>query len=201
MVPDDTELLACIRQRDADAFETLAARYREPLRRHLLGIARDPAAAEDLLQEVLLRVWMRAEQWDGRGEARAWLFRIATNLALNHLRTLRRRRERPLEHTAGTFADEEEPPAPAWMVDTAALPPDRQVEQAEAQAQIWRLVNALPEEKRAVFRLAVEEDFDLREVAARLDIPEGTVRSRLFHARKRLTHQWKALEREGDDLP
>src|SRR5687767_6259630 len=84
--------------RDESAFETLAGRYREPLRRHIASIVRaDPLAADDLLQEVLLRVWTRADTWDGRGAVKAWLFRIATNLALNPLRTLRRRHERSLE--------------------------------------------------------------------------------------------------------
>src|SRR5687767_2583288 len=78
------------RRRDGAAFETLTARYREPLLRHLVSMVRDGAAADDLLQEALLRVWTRADRWDGRGAVKAWLFRIATNLALNHLRTVRR---------------------------------------------------------------------------------------------------------------
>src|ERR671932_347450 len=93
MTPSDPELLAQIRARDAGAFETLFARYRELVRRQAQRIVRDESAADDLVQEVFLRVWTRSEQWDGRGACKAWLFRIATNLALNHLRTVRRRRE------------------------------------------------------------------------------------------------------------
>ena len=53
--------------------------------------------AQDLVQEVFLRVWTRAEQWQGKGTFAGWLNRMAMNLALNHLRSIRRRRERPLE--------------------------------------------------------------------------------------------------------
>src|SRR5918911_756040 len=93
----DRELLERIARRDACAFEVLFERHRETVRRRLGAIVRDEAAAEDLSQEVFLRVWTRAEQWDGRGAARAWLLRVATHLALNHLRSVRRRREEPLE--------------------------------------------------------------------------------------------------------
>ncbi len=91
MTLSDHELMARVRERDAGAFEALCERNGEPLRRHMLRMLRDADAAEDVLQETLLRAWTHAAQWDGRGTPRAWLFRIATNLALNHIRALRRR--------------------------------------------------------------------------------------------------------------
>lgn len=198
MPPSDCQLLAAIQQRDADAFETLAARYREALTRHLRGIVREAGAAEDLLQETLLRLWMRAEQWDGRGDACAWLFRIATNLALNHLRSQRRRREYPLE-LPDDCVDEDAPPDPAWLIDAGSPKPEQRVAQAEQEREMWRLVAQLPEGKREVFRLVHAEDLDVREVAERLGIPEGTVKSRLYHARKRLALQWHTWEMEGEE--
>ena len=198
MLPSDSELLACIRRQDAAAFEILMARYREALRRHLRGIVRDPGATEDLVQEIGLRVWTRADQWDGRGAVRAWLFRIATNLALNHLRTIRRRCERPLE-PAGEDPDEDAF-MPAWMVDAAAQEPAQEVERAERDAALRRIVEDLPPDKREVLRMVYDWEMDLREVAERLDIPEGTVKSRLYHARKQLAERWNAFENEGEDL-
>ena len=120
MQPTDRELVHHVRAQDADAFEALCDRYREQLRRHLVRIVRDPDVAEDLLQEVLLRVWMHSDRWDERGSFKAWLFRVATNLALNHLRTIRRRRQRPLDLPPDAV-DEDELPAPSWIVDASSL--------------------------------------------------------------------------------
>jgi RNA polymerase sigma-70 factor (ECF subfamily) len=193
-MPTDTQLMAAICARDAEAFEILAQRHREMLRHCLLQIVRDPNTADDLLQETLLRVWMRAEQWDERGAVRAWLVRIATNLALNSLRTCSRRREQPLEPPRRDVFEEEEPLTPAWLIDPAENRPEELAAQAERRARLQSLIGDLPEEKRDVLRLVVEADMELREVAETLDIPEGTVKSRLHHARKRLARQWHDFE-------
>jgi hypothetical protein len=78
MQPSDKKLISLIRTQDAGAFETFFARYSTAIQRHIAGIIRDAVAAEDLVQEVFLRVWLNAEQWDGRGPVKAWLYRIAT---------------------------------------------------------------------------------------------------------------------------
>lgn len=193
----DEELLTKIATRDAEAFEVLAARYREALRRYLVGIARQPEVAEDLLQETLLRVWTRAEQWEGRGSVKAWLFRAASNLALNDLRNRKRRREQSLQS--------EEPeeggdalPAPMWMLDTSTSTPEQCALQSDNAARLHRLLNELPDQKRDVLRLVYEEDMELRDVAGLLDIPEGTVKSRLYHARKHLSRCWNAEQGEEE---
>src|SRR5262245_13769522 len=120
MTPSDHDLMQRLRDGDEEAFDCLFARYREVIYRHLAATVRDPAAAEDLLQEVFLRLWTRAELWDGRGALKAWLFRIATNLALNHLRTVQRRREQPLEVVREAGGDAGDPPAPHWLIDTTS---------------------------------------------------------------------------------
>jgi RNA polymerase sigma-70 factor (ECF subfamily) len=189
----DGDLVKLILKREAHAFEILFERYGEVIRRHLRRITGDDAAAEDLVQEAFLRVWTRAAQWDGRGSFKAWLYRIATNLALNHLRTVRRRRELPLD--AGDDWDEDEGDlVPAWMVDASALGPDAALEMAQEREQFRRLVDALPDEKRAVFRLVHETEMTIRDAADELGIPEGTVKSRLHYAKKRLARDWQALE-------
>lgn len=178
---------------DAVAFEALLARYRVQIRRHLLRYTHDDVAAQDLLQEAFLRVWTRGDQWDGRGTFRAWLYRVATNLALNHLRTVRRRRETPLE-TEAEFEMDEGDLVPAWMIDDTALGPQAALEQAEERQQVRRLVAALPDEKRAVFRLVHEMEMTIHDAAVQLEIPEGTVKSRLHYARKQLADDWQAVD-------
>lgn len=194
MDQSDQTLICKIVERDAAAFETLFARHSASVRQHILGIVRAESAAEDLVQEVFLRVWTRAEQWNGQGEFKGWLFRIATNLALNHLRTVRRRRQEPLETPPDEFDDENERPAdPDWMVDTSSHGPEVMVEQAERSQLLWQLIDGLPQEKREVVHLIYEKEMALREAAIELGIPEGTVKSRLHYSIRHLAREWKEI--------
>lgn len=199
-MPSDQDLVERIRERDAHALETLFERYKEMIRRHLAHIVRDGAVAQDLVQEVFLRVWTRAEQWNGRGPFKAWLYRIATNLALNHLRSVRRRREQPLDVTDAWDDDEEESHVPAWMIDASVLGPDAAVELAERREHLQRLIGQLPDEKREVFRLVHEMEMTMRDAADELGIPEGTVKSRLYYAKRRLALEWRELETEWEEF-
>ncbi len=185
----DNELLERLRTGDADAFEQLFSRHREMIRRHLLRIVRNGDTADDLVQETFVRVWTHAEQWDARGAGKAWLLRIATNIALNRLRAQQRRPEQFFENS--TCGEEEENAAPGWMIDALSLGPEAMCERAEEHGLLRRLIANLPEEKREVLRLIHEEELDIRQTAALLGVPEGTVKSRLHHARKRLADAWR----------
>jgi RNA polymerase sigma-70 factor, ECF subfamily len=196
MAFSDQQLMAQVRAGDAVAFEALCDLYSPLLRRHLLRMLRDADAAEDLLQETLLRGWMRAAQWDGRGSPRAWMFRIATNLALNHIRAIRRRRQQPLEVPPDPIEPDQEAEVPSWIIDTVSLGPDAALELTERYALLRRLLAELPEEKREVLRLIHDDELEISEVARTLGIPPGTVKSRLHYATQRLARAWR--EAEGD---
>jgi RNA polymerase sigma-70 factor, ECF subfamily len=157
-------------------------------------MVRDTHAAEDLLQEAFLRIWTRAGQWQGEGPAKAWIFRIATNLALNHLRSVRRRKETPLEPHPDPTDDADESYVPGWMVDASSLGPDALLEQAERQEIARKLVGGLPKEKRDVARLVYIVGMEIRQAAEKLGIPPGTAKSRLFYARKQLADGWREIE-------
>ncbi|HIJ74379.1 MAG TPA: RNA polymerase sigma factor [Candidatus Hydrogenedentes bacterium] len=195
----DHELMRRIIERDAGAFEELFARHNRAVFAHLTHIVRDKTAAEDLAQEVFLRVWTRSGQWRGKGPFRAWLMRVATNLALNYLRTVRRRKQQPLEARAGFADEEDENPAPGWLIDAATLGPDAAAEQLEQFERLRGLVEELPESKREVIRLFYDAEMDIHEAADTLGIPEGTVKSRLHHARSRLARKWTKLENGIED--
>ncbi len=196
----DSELMARVCEHDVSAFETLSARYRERISRHVLATIHDSSATEDIVQEVFLRIWTHAEQWHGRGSLKAWLFRIATNLALNHLRTLRRRRQQPLEVPPDPLDEDDESRVPSWMVDHSLPEPDVLVEQGERRQLLQQLIEELPEEKRAVFRLVHDAEMETRQVAQMLGIPEGTVKSRLHYATRRLAQKWRDLQHEWEDM-
>lgn len=197
MEPGDAELMDRIRSRDEAAFEAMLARYGEALRRYLQRTLRDEAAADDLAQELFLRLWQRADQWDGRGSLRGWLFRIATNLALNYLRGERRRPQQSLERTLGADVDmaRGEAELPAWLFDE--LPgPDELAERAEGADRLRAMVGALPASKRAVLQLVHDADLSLAEVAALLGVPVGTVKSRLHYAIRRLAAEWRTEDED-----
>ena len=102
---------------------------------------------------------------------------------LTHLRTVRRRREQRLEMLSETV-ERETHQVPEWMIEAASERPDAQVEWADQQRWLRRQVRELSEDKREVFRLIYDAQVEVRDAAARLGIPEGTVKSRLHHGRR-----------------
>jgi RNA polymerase sigma-70 factor (ECF subfamily) len=194
LIPSDEELLRQVYQHDEEAFQTLLERYAEAIQRHLAHLVGDASAAQDLAQEVFLRVWTCAGQWNASGSCRSWLYRIATNQGFNYLRSRRRSREQPLEvpeDEANEPEGQEGNRMPAWLVDASALGPDALAELAEQSRHLQSLVAALPQDKREVFQLVHEMDMSIRDVADELGIPEGTVKSRLHYARRQLASRWE----------
>lgn len=148
------------------------------LRRYARTFVRDAAAADDLVQDTLERAISRWHQRRPDGNARTWLFTILHNLAINHLRrTARRGRELPLDD-----AHEFEMAVSSTQED------------ALRQADILAAVGQLPEEQRSILLLISVEDVSYADAARILDIPIGTVMSRLARARARLA---KLVEEQG----
>lgn len=195
----DRELVDAVVRGGEAAFAGLVARYRGLVYQHLASILRDGPGAEDLTQEVFLRLWRQADGWRGEAPFPAWLLRIATNLALNHLRARRRRREQPIEAPPGDEAGDEVA-VPSWMVDAAAVAADEALVRQERQRLLRLVVGRLSADKQEVLRLVVEGRLGTREVAAELGIPEGTVKSRLHHARKQIARSWRELGIDWEDL-
>ena len=198
-MPPDRELVKRIAQHDARAFDVLFDRYHETVRGRIARIVRDPDAAEDVAQEVFLRVWTRAGQWGGRGAVRAWLLRIATNLALNHLRSRRRSRVRPLAVPPDPGTQHDAGLVPAWMADPDAPGPDALADLSECWERMSELIGRLPDEKRRVYEMVHEQDMEIRAVAEELGIPMGTVRSRLHYTRKMLRRGWEELTQHEEN--
>jgi len=137
------------------------------------GVLRHREDAEDIAQEAFAKAYRSFHQLRDRERFRAWLVRMTWRLALDRRRNDRRREARELAHL-------EDPPAP-----TA----EETVEQRRRSAELWRAIDALPEKLRLVIVLASIEGHDVGEVAALLRLPAGTVKSRLFLARRRLKEQ------------
>lgn len=137
------------------------------LRRYARALVGERAGADDLVQDTLERAWSRVAQWRPGSDLRAWLFGIMHNLRIDQLR-------RPALHTAPIEEMELELPTRATQTDRMELQ-----DLAAALAQ-------LPEEQRAVLLLVALEDMSYAEVSVSLDIPLGTVMSRLARGRERL---------------
>jgi RNA polymerase sigma-70 factor (ECF subfamily) len=126
--------------------------------------------AEDVAQEALARAFRRMDRLRDGAAFRAWLVRIVWRLALDHRRAAGRRERR--EKTVAA-------PEPVPTAEEVAAA-------TEARGRLWRAIDALPEKLRIVVVLAAIQEHDLREVSALLGLPEGTVKSRLHLARRRL---------------
>jgi RNA polymerase sigma-70 factor (ECF subfamily) len=184
------ELMERIQQGDARALDDLIRLHQATLRAHLERYVAS-TDADDLLQEVWLRVWQRAQQWDGRGRPLAWLLAIATNLALNHLR---RRQTVPLE----AFPDEEVPDV-ATLGGEAIVPgPEEQALWRERLGRVQKAMARLPPDKQEALRLVRVQGCKLEVAARLLQIPIGTLKSRLHHAHRLLMEHLEEDEHERD---
>ncbi len=166
---------------DVGAFELLYARYSRPLLNFFFQMCFDRVAAEDYLQETFLRVWRARQTYRPIGKVSTWLFQIAKNYWFNEREKMKRR---PFHTVAGgdeaqarwaglaATGDETSPPAAASANETALA--------------IQRAVADLSEKLRLVFVMARYQRLPYREIAAILDIPVGTVKSRVALAEKTL---------------
>ncbi len=194
MEQTDEELVAGVIRKEEQAFSVLFARYRAVVSSHIQRIQRDEVAAEDLTQEVFLRIWHRSEQWKQDAAFKSWLLRIATNVSLNHLRTVKRRREQAIDPASSAVGDEDEDQVPpGWMVDANSASPDDALLRDEQRRQLQDIVCQLSQDKQEVIRMTYDDHMETRRVASELGIPEGTVKSRLHSARRQIARTWTEL--------
>jgi RNA polymerase sigma-70 factor (TIGR02960 family) len=204
------QTLARARAGDEDAFRELTDPYRRELQLHCYRIVGSAQDAEDLLQETLLAAWRSLEQFQGRASVRAWLYRIATNRALDALRASRRRPrdlQRMTEVTEPTRRAE-----PIWLepypdVLIEAIPddapgPEARYETKEAVALAFVAgLQHLPPQQRAVLVLRDVLGFRAAEVAEMLQTSEPSVNSLLRRARAAFETRLPAVGRERVPLP
>ena len=189
----DEELLLQAGGGDETAFEMLLERYRASIQAYIARMVANQSTADDLTQDVFLKVWTNAGQWDGRGSVKGWLYRIATNTCLNHLRTVKRRRETPIETCDSRIWERDE------YSDTVSQSPEDALDQSIRRERVRNLLSKLPEDKQRVIGMVFAADMGIREAATMLGIPEGTVKSRLHYALRQLAKDWNGLNGEEED--
>ncbi len=182
-LPSDEELLRRYSQAgEAEAFEQLIRRYETELYRYLHRLLGDPTAAEDVFQSTFLQLHAKCHQYDPGRRVRPWLYRIATNQAIDYQRRHRRHRTVSLEGgaTDGQAQTLEMLPAPGQ------LSPDKAAALQEQREAVLRALEELPPSLRQLVELIYFQGLKYREAAQVLDLPLGTVKSRLHAAMKRL---------------
>lgn len=174
-IDPDAALISRAQTGDTAAFQSLFARHRNDVARIVFRMIGPSPDVEDVVQDVFLNVYRSLPSFRGDAKFRTWLYRLATNVTRMHLR---RGRSRP------KFADVEVPEGP--REHTPQQGPDAQLEKARRVRALYRLLDGLTEKKREVLVLHDLEGVPAKEIAATLEIPVLTVRTRLFYARKDL---------------
>ncbi|MCA9602998.1 MAG: RNA polymerase sigma factor [Polyangiales bacterium] len=191
----DEELLRRFGAGDARAFEALYDRYRRQIFTFIVRSTRDRAAAEELTQEVFLRVVQRADDFKGQSKFSTWLYSITRNLCIDHSRKMAFRRHRSLDAPLRT--DETGGASLGDRVASDDLAPDRNVESNTMRSRMEAALAAVPEEQREVFLMRQVEHLSFAEIALVVGVPENTVKSRMRYALERLQ---KALAEFEDNV-
>ena len=181
----DAELMLRVKEGDGASFGILLEKHRSPVIHFLYRMVQNQAVAEELAQEVFLRVYRSRESYEPTAKFTTWLFRIATHLALNSLRDGRNRR---LEERL----DDDSADAPARQVSDRRPSVEEEMVHQARLGEVRRAVAMLPEKQRAAVLMHKYREMEYSQIAKVLNCSESAVKSLLFRAyetlRARLAH-------------
>jgi len=183
----DAEIMLKAKAGDQAAFDYLVQKYRRPMVSFMYRMARNSAAAEDLAQEVFLRVYRSRESYEASAKFTTWLYRIATNLAVNHARDTKH--ERTAQTVYLDAADEETGTTPDLADDDPSA--EERMLRDERMAAIRLHVMALPERQRMAVLMHKYQGMDYRQIGDVLKLSESATKSLLFRAYQTLREKLK----------
>ena len=160
----DRELVSRVAEGDGEAFRSLYERFADRVLRYAFTILRNRHLAEEVTQETMVAVWKGAGRFAGRSKVSTWLFGIARNRSYDLVRKEERGKRLP---------------------DTPMISPDP-AKGILLQQKVVEAMNTLPDDQREVVFLTFYEGLSYAEIAGILDIPQGTVKSRMFHAKRKM---------------
>ena len=183
----DAEVMLRVKAGDQAAFDSLVQKYRRPMVSFMYRMAHNAAIAEDLAQEVFLRVYRSRESYEPSAKFTTWLYRIATNLAVNHARDTRH--ERPEVQVSIDEPDEES--GTTFEVPDRSLNAEQSIMLRERMLAIRRKVEALPEQQKLAVIMHKYQQMDYKQIAEVLRKSESATKSLLFRAYETLREQLK----------
>ena len=183
----DAEVMLELRSGNMAAFDVLLAKYRKPIVHFMYRMVRNQAVAEELAQEVFLRIYRSRETYRAEARFSTWLYRIATNLGVNHARDTRH------ERTASTVYLDEPDAETGSKPDVADLTPSAEANllRRERMNAIRQHVMALPERQKTAVLMHKYEGMDYREIGEVLKLSESATKSLLFRAYQTLREKLK----------
>ena len=183
----DAQIMLRVKDGDDSAFEYLVQKYRRPMLSFMYRMARNSAVAEDLAQEVFLRVYRSREKYEASAKFTTWLYRIASNLAVNHARDTRHQRP---ENTVSLDEPDQESGLTMDLPDNS-LTAEESIVRRERLAAIRQRVEALPERQKMALIMHKYQQMDYRQIAEVLKLSESAIKSLLFRAYETLRVQLK----------
>jgi RNA polymerase sigma-70 factor (ECF subfamily) len=183
----DVDVMLRVKTGEESAFSYLVQKYRRPMVGFMYRLCHNPSTAEELAQEVFLRVYRSRTSYEPSAKFTTWLYRIATNLAVNHARDTRHERA---ENTVRLDEPDQETGTTPDLADDT-LSAEEQILKQERLAAIRNVVNALPERQRVAVIMHKYQQMDYREIAGVLKLSESATKSLLFRAYETLREQLK----------
>ena len=192
----DAELVAEALGGAEEAFREIVVRFERPVYSLIVRMVQDPGTAEDLAQEVFIKAFRRLDTYDPVRKLSSWLFKIAHNTTIDHLRRhaletvpLEGGKDRDEEHRGGLAA---------VLSDESIEDPSAAAERKDMARSLERAISRLRPEYREVVVLFYVEGASYQEICDALDLPLGTVKTNLHRARKELAEGMKALGWGGE---
>jgi RNA polymerase sigma-70 factor, ECF subfamily len=186
----DEQLLSAFLAGDRQAFAALVERYQRDLYHFLLRFTGNRASADDVFQEAFIQVFQSASQFEQGRTFRPWLFTIAANKARDHLRSRARKHAAPLQATIDPHHDGGQEYMD--LLRSVESSPTERLEHEELQHLVQKSIQRLPEHLREVLVLAYFNQIPYKQIAEVLNVPLGTVKSRLHTAVEQFATIWKS---------
>lgn len=190
----DESLLRLMAQQDPAALEEFYNRYAQIAYNLIARIVRDRAVADEVLQETFWQVWQKVADFSGRGAPAAWLYRIARNKSLDHLR---RQKARPQPPETASQEDEDL----LWeRLTEDGIEPEQTTERRWEQQDVRQALAEIPPEQRLCLELAYFEGMSQRQIATYANIPLGTVKTRLRIGLQKLQRILQSAGYQAEDI-